>query len=145
MGFDQLMLFYNHYTVASSRMTAQVINTTAFYFNVGLMISGSTSTSSTTTLNLENGEMSVCFLQPKAVTGSCVRLTRSVNCGAFQGLRNIIDDPDMRGDAASNPTEQLYFVFTVWDPIDASVPVVSLQVNIEFDVIFHEPKKAPQS
>jgi len=51
-----------------------------------------------------------------------------------------LDDPNMRGDAASNPTEQMYFHLTTWNPYSSVQITSNFQVLIEYDVMFHEPR-----
>jgi hypothetical protein len=145
MGFDQMMVFYNHYTVLRARVTAMFENTGTPTSKVGLSISGSTTFSTDYEVNIENGQLVWATIQPAGTNGSTCALKTSVNCAAFQGLQNIMDDPDMRGDIASNPIEQLYFLLTLWNTSGATVPVANVDVLIEYDVVFHEPKKGTLS
>jgi hypothetical protein len=143
MFFDEMMHLYNHYTVTASRIKLVVENTTGGPARAGLMVSGTTSVSTDFRVNTENGEMSYVALEAKSSAGygSAVNLSRFVNSGHFQGVNDVLDDPDMRGDAASNPAEQLYFIVLLWNPISAAVPGIQIDVAIEYDVIFHEPRK----
>jgi hypothetical protein len=143
MFFDEMMHLYNHYTVTASRIRAIVENTTGGPARAGLMISGTTTVSSDFRVNTENGEMSYVVLESKSTAGygSAATLTRAVNAGHFQGVVNVLDDPDMRGDAASNPAEQLYFIVLLWNPVSSAIPGIQIDVAIEYDVIFHEPRK----
>jgi len=147
MGFDQMMLFYNHYTVVGSRIKTLIQNASGTNIAVysSLMVSGSTSVSTDYINNIENGELVYTILSVPGASGANASLRTSVNCAKFQGLSNIMDDPDMRGDASSNPTEQLYYIVSVWNPASAAVASVLVNVELEFDVIFHEPKKGPLS
>jgi len=141
MGFDQMMIFYNHYTVIGARATfvVQAQNTIATY--VALMVSGSTTVSTDYQVNIENGQMVYTILEAQAIQGGVARLTTSVKTADFQGIDDVMDDPDMRGDNASNPSEQQYFIFTLWNPASAVAASCILNAHIEYDVIFHEPKK----
>jgi len=141
-GFDEVMKFYNHYTVVSSKIRVMFTNRTANTCHVGLSVSGSTSVSTDYTVNIENGQLIFASINPAGIDGSMCVLRTSCNAGAFQGLQNTMDDPDMRGDTSTNPAEQQYFVLTVWDAATANAPTVLLDVFIEYDVVFHEPKKA---
>jgi len=141
-GFDEVMKFYNHYTVLTSRVRVMFTNRGANACHVGLSVSGSTSVSTDYTVNIENGQLVFAQMNPVGIDGSMCTLKTSCNSGAFQGLQNTMDDPDMRGDTASNPAEQQYYVLTVWDAATAVAPSVLADVFIEYDVVFHEPKKA---
>jgi len=147
MGFDQMMIFYNHYTVISSRIQCSVQNAsgTGITAYASLLVSGSSSVTTDYTSNIENGEIAYAALSAPAAAGSNCVLKTAVNCAQFQGLSNIMDDPDMRGDSASNPAEQMYYVISVWNPASAVVASLIVNVLIDFDVIFHEPKKGTLS
>jgi len=144
MGFDQMMVFYNHYTVLKSRIKIIYQNTSTITARVGLSVSGSTSVSSDFQVNVENGEIIVGTAQPDKTFGSTGSLQQSVDCGKFQGLQNTMDDPNMRGDSASNPSEQLYYILSLWAPVGAA-PSVEFDVLIEYDTVFHEPRKGTLS
>lgn len=145
MGFDQMMVFYNHYTVINSKIRCVYQNTGTVDCHVGLSISGS-STPITDYLQLiENGELVYTVVTPSGIAGSIATLRHSVNAAAFQGLQQVMDDPDMRGDSASNPAEQMYYHLSFWNPVNATVPSVLLDVYIEYDVTFHEPRKGSTS
>jgi len=145
MGFDQMMLFYNHYTVIKSRIKVVFNNTSTADAMVGLGVSGSATPLSSNEQIVENGELSFTWCQKAGVNGSIQRITRQISAAQFQGLRNVMDDPNMRGDAANNPAEQLYYHLFVWYPIDSTVVTASIVVVLEYDVMFHEPKKATVS
>jgi len=145
MGFDQMMVFYNHYTVVRARITAAFENTTANPCRVGLTRSANTTVITNYNNLIENGSIVVASLTPVGVFGSTAVLRANHSPGAFQGLDDVLDDPDMRGDAASNPTEQSYFHLYVWDPFAAAAPVVLIDVTIDYTIVFHEPRKATSS
>jgi len=145
MGFDQMMVFYNHYTVMNSKIRCVYQNTGTVDTHVALSISG-TSTTITDYLQLvENGELIYTVITPSGIAGSIATLRHSVNCAVFQGLQDVMDDPDMRGDVASNPAELVYYHLSFWNPVNATVPSVLLDVYIEYDVMFHEPRKGSLS
>jgi len=113
--------------------------------HVGLSISGTTVTVSDSRQLVENGEMIYTVITPVGIADSVATLRTSASARAFQGIQQPLDDPNMRGDAASNPTEQFYFHIYVWNPVSATVPSVLLDFYIEYDVVFHEPRKGSLS
>lgn len=145
MGFDQMMVAYNHYTVIASRIIVVFTNNTAASARVGVSISGTTTINTNYNNLLENGNIITTAITPLNVYGSSARLEKMHRPGQFQGLDDILDDPDMRGDSASNPTEQSYFHLSIWDPNSASAPQALIDVIIEYDVVFHEPKSFTSS
>lgn len=145
LGFDQMMLFYNHYTVVSSRIRVVYTSASTFPVHFGLMISGSSSYSTDYQVNVENGNMIYGVVSPASTSSCSVTLRQSANCARFQGIDDVMDDPNMRGDSASNPTEQLYYHCMVWNPASSSIPTGVLDVYLEYDTVFHEPKKGSLS
>lgn len=147
MGFDQIIQFFNHYTVmrARIRVTFSAITGGGLISMCALSLNGSSTPVTVVEDLIENGDIQVNVLGFAGAYGSQVTMTKVVDLGKFQGLRNTIDDPDMRGDAASNPSEQVYFHLSVWDPEAVTSVSASAQVLIEYDTIFHEPRKAPLS
>lgn len=146
MGFDQMMIYFNHYTVLRGRIRAVLkSNSSALRVTTGLLVSGSSTVTSSIETAVENGDITFQELEFAGAFGGSCTLTRSVDMGRFQGLRNTIDDPDMRGDVSTNPAELVYYHLTAWNSASASVVTADFQVLIEFDVHFHEPKKATLS
>jgi hypothetical protein len=141
MGFDQMMAFYNHYTVLRSRIKVLASNTSSSLTPMfGVSVSGSSTVTSSYQQLVEAGDISAHWLGYAGAKGSQARFVRSVNCGAFQGVDDVMDDPNMRGDVASNPAELVYFHLNTWNPQSASQITTAFQVVIEFDVMFHEPR-----
>jgi len=146
MGFDQMMTFYNHYTVMRSRIRVVATHvTTSITPCCAIVVSGSSTVNTVIENMVENGDLSWVTLTYAGAFGASSKLTRSVDCGKFQGIDDVLDDPNMRGDSASNPTEQLYYHVAVWNPYSAAVPTVDFQAVIEYDVMFHEPRKGTLS
>lgn len=145
MGFDQMMLFYNHYTVVKSSIVVAMTTTTAVPAVLAVAVSGSATPLTSIEQIQENGRVTWTWLEQLGIANSKGVVRAKVDLGRFQGLRNVIDDPDMRGDSATNPSEQVYFIVYVWNPVDATVCGCAGQVFIEYDSIFHEPRNAPLS
>jgi len=139
------MVFFNHYTVVSARAVFvwQSLNAIATY--VALAVGGSSSVSVDYVSLIENGEMVYTVVEQGAYAGGVTRLKSAVKLKDFQGIDDVMDDPDMRGDSASNPVEQAYFIFSLWNPASATAATGILNAHIEYDVIFHEPKKGTVS
>jgi hypothetical protein len=145
MFFDEMMRLYNHYTCLKSNIRVNFANTTsAAECTVGLAVTGASTLVTSIEQIMETGRVSTMALNPLNINGSQCNLRAGVNCARFQGIQTrglaIMSDPDMRGDAASNPTEQIYFILYVWRPFDSTVCTVAAQVILEYDTIFHEPR-----
>jgi len=141
MGFDQMMLYYNHYVVKKARIRAVIGNTsTSLTPSVGIHVSGSSSVVSSIEQLVESGDLVFHELSFAGSYGSRARLNRTLNVGKFQGVNNVLDDPNMRGDSASNPAEQSYFHLVTWNPYSATQVASSFQVLIDYEVWFTEPR-----
>lgn len=146
MGFDQMMLFYNHYTVKRSRIVATFRSVTANYGGwASVAVKGTSTTVTAATQIVEDGYV---VYAPTGIisSGLCVRkLQMSHDVGAFQGMKITVDNPDLSGDSASNPAEQTYFHLSFWNDLDNTNVVASVNVLIEYEAQFREPRPLGQS
>lgn len=140
MGFDQMMIYYNHYAVLNSRCRVVFKATTATQPCVGLAVSGSSTLVTSIEQLLETGKVSWKWLMGAGVNGNSCQISAGVNTSLFQGVRDVSDDPDLRGDSSSNPAEQSYYILYVWNPVDSTTCSASVSVRIEYDVLFTEAK-----
>lgn len=146
MGFDQMMSFYNHYTVVRSKIQVILSNTsTADLVSCGVLLSGSSTVTSNIEDMIENGDIVLSTLTFYGQPGCMAKIVKNCDCAKFQGIDDIMDDPNMRGDAASNPVEQMYFHVVDYNPYTANVIGLRAQVLIQFEAVFHEPRKGPLS
>jgi len=141
-GFDEMMKFYNHYTVIKSRCECVIQARNSESIRVALSLSGSTSYSTDYQNIMENGLLISAPLTYVGAQGSITTLKTSCDLAKFQGMKFVNDDSDMRGDTASNPVEQAYYQVTCWNALTATVPLIIVDMFIEYDVLFTEPKKA---
>ena len=146
MSFDQLMSFFNHYTVHSATIRVTFANdSTTLRASAGLFVSGSSTVTTGFEQLLENGDGAMQQLQFAGAYGSTCTFTRTIDAGRFQSVPNVLDDPNMRGDSASNPTEQMYFHLVVMNLTTAAAVQCEYNCVITYDATFHEPRKGPLS
>lgn len=145
-GFDQLMLSYDHYVVTKSRCSVVLSNNGTSSVVVCLRVDAdSTGTTDPNNL-LEQPQAQIVTLEPQGVYGSTKTLTLDCDVARYNGLpnRQILSDPVFRGDVASNPVEQSYFVLSTYGvKLDASV--VNFQVVIDYWATFQEPRELSPS
>jgi hypothetical protein len=149
LGFDQMMLFYEQYTVLRSKIkvTAQgasaVLNT-----NVFLYLSPDTTVQSNSDLVLENGLAVFRTLSPVSTYGNIKEMDMFCDVRKYFGKKSdqlLLADSDMRGGATSNPVEQVYYTLAAQDFGRTSTVTAWFLVEILYDVIFYEPRKLGQS
>jgi len=147
MGFDPMMLLYDHYTCVRSRMILHAWNTLATQpIKIGIaMISGPSDYSTNYQTNIENGQMVYATLAPAGASGAFVRLEQKADLAALNGVQQLLDSHDMRGDSANNPAEQTYYAIEIWNPQSATVAIAYVDVIIEYDCVFTEPRADVQS
>lgn len=139
MGFDQLMLSYNHYAVTHATISVLFKSTASAFHSCAVRVAADAVIPTTPTTILEYGLLNTDTLEAKGVYGDVKRLSESVNIKKIQGVTNVVDDPSLRGDAASNPTEQTYFQIMIFDQSGGSC-TCSVEVVIDFVAVFTEPR-----
>lgn len=146
MGFDQMMLFYEHYTVTKAKITVN------FYNNdvddsvvVGILIAPDATIETNASKINENGLCVRKWLSYLANNdGNKCSLTMTANIAKINGKR-ILNEDDYRGDAAANPQEQSYFHLFAYNQVTTNAPNVFFEVLIEYIAEFSEPRKMIQS
>jgi len=152
MGFDQMMLMYEHYTVVASKISLTVNNGSGagITSDFGIFLAPDTTVLTNPSLILENG---YCATKPLAainVAGYMKSLNFNCDVAAYfsrdRKKRELVGDDQLSGTAAANPAELVYYGVCAFDRTGASNTVlVYFCVDIEYDVIFWEPRKLIQS
>lgn len=146
LGFDQIMAFYNHYTVTASRVYVSMRNNDTSNRQIcGVSRTGAQTFPADPERIIENGNCNYKYLSPAGNEGDYAELTLATNIGYFLGRKSVLSDNECKGSVSANPAEQVYF--TVWAAPDASVDsaIVSCGVVIEYDAVFHEPLQVVKS
>jgi len=151
MGFDQLMLSYEQYTVVSSKVSFECLNASAanIFQVVGVYLSPDTTSIVVPSRFIENGLIVFKMLDPIGLAKSFCSLSLDCNIPTYFGLnrnkRALVGDANLFGTVAANPSEQAYFGLVCYDPTLVNATSVDFTVILEYDVIFWEPRKLTQS
>lgn len=144
-GFDQMMIFFDHYVVENVKATVTWLNqTTNAVAQIALSLNSTVTPTTDYTILSESG---YCIRDILNVLGSndAIKTTAlTCNLPRFQGVSKIRDDPELWGAAASNPTEQSYFNLSAYD-IGGGTSTLRFQILMEFDAWFIEPRKVTSS
>lgn len=145
MGFDQMMNFYDHYVVSKCKCTVTFVPNSTIPVCVAL--SRNSNNVGTTNINslVENGNIDYLFIPPTAQANQYPKLVLDIDIKKFQGVDDIMDDPELRGTVASNPTEQSFFHLSVWYPFGTSVVTAVASVLLEYTSSFVEPRRGTGS
>jgi len=148
MGFDQLMVWYNHFCVVRSKLLVTFCNTSAGNGNpVACIRQDASATPLTVPSRIQ--EMGGCTLDTLGHGGfdsSEKTLVSYIDMAKLQGVSQdaITADPSLRGDAATSPTELTYFHIAVWDTA-AITATITFQFILEQEAVFMEPRDLTQS
>ncbi len=152
MGFDQMMLLYEQYTVVASTISVTFISAGGAG-RVGILLSPDTSAGADPSKLVENGLCKWHCMDAAASSGGTgqriVTVEQSFNTAKFFGRQNdrvVVNDPDLFGTTAANPTEQAYFAVGGWAfPSQSGTTVIDFDVLIKYDVVYWEPRKLAKS
>jgi hypothetical protein len=141
MGFDQMMVFYNHFAVNKCRIYVQANNTASGCMHAGVRLDASSTALTSADQILEFGGVTCDVLEAKNTYGCVKSFDLSVDIAKIQGIprQNITTDPNLRGDAGTSPVEATYFHLFAWDPNSLS-GTVNFDVILEYDSWFMEPR-----
>lgn len=140
LGFDQMMLMYDHYTVIGSRLRVTLTNTDTSNAQTVAVSLKDTATTSTVGNTLENGLSRWTVLSPANAGGST--RTLSINCSPTKFFnRKVLQGDKYYGTISSNPTDGVYAHIQVV-AVDSIVNPAAVQatVVIEYIVVYTEPK-----
>lgn len=152
LGFDQIMPFYNHYTVIGAKIKVQFFNcdTSLLVPQIaGIYMNGE----QTPTLanwqtlaeqgNLTYGSMA---MNNANTTLTSLALTKTFSARKYFGRRGILTEDDFRGTSTTNPAEQAYFhIFVCPSDNATNTGVVRALVEIEYISVYTELKQLSSS
>lgn len=139
MGFDQIMLSYNHYVARHAKIQVLFRNTSTTYPVVVLSRCAAATAVTDQQRILEEGNYVKTALLPAGVQGCTKILALDMNIAKFGGVDDLLDRDDYQGDTAANPVEQSYFHIQVFTE-DFTTATVNFEVIIEYDAVFTEPR-----
>jgi hypothetical protein len=148
-GFDQMMLFYEQYTVVKSRITVGFLPN--YPSRCGVSLSPDTTSLTNPQQLMENGLVKAMhFAGLSSASEVNLRMQDvTLNCDVVSYFgrkteRELLDDDQLYGTTAGNPNEQVYFDVCVWqtNPDGSNTRSVTFDVLLAYDVIYWEPRKA---
>jgi len=143
MGFDQLMAFYQKYTVVASKCTIEfVVQAVPQVVGIQLVPVAGVAYSDYVGI-LENG---MCVHKVVPVLCS-IPMTLSLEQVTAKSLGDVdaLDDPGVSGTASTDPAEVLQFAIFHQDVNRTSIGTLQYVVTIDYDIIFSTPIQPAQS
>jgi len=146
MGFDQLMLFYNHYCVAKAKISVVASNASSVPCQIVIRQDASSTPITVIERILEIGANSYTHLDSAGSTNAQKELKLSVDVAKLQGVSRsaLTADSTLRGDSSANPSELSYAHVQVFSAAGFTA-TVNFDILIEFEAYFMEPRDATQS
>lgn len=142
VGFDQLMAFYDHYTVVGAKITVDFQNNdTTNESIVGVSLRDDSTTTISPYEIVESGAIDTRWLTPLGKDGCKARITMASTTANYLGRKDVMSDPELKGSAAANPGEQYFFHLTAYPNSANDADIVGFHAIIDYDVIFHERKR----
>jgi len=145
MGFDQMMLSYNHFCVTHSKIKVTARNKS----NTSPVTFGIRQDASPTAVTvidriMEFGGLVVCELDTFGTQTTLLEL--NLNIAKVQGISPsaLTSDSTLRGDAGNSPTEVTYWHVQCWDTA-ALTSIVNCDVVLEQTAVFFEPRDLTES
>lgn len=140
-GFDQLMLFYDHYVVTGAKIKVRFYNSSTTIAAEAFVTVRDNETTSNNYLDyLESS--TTRSVQLSAETGGSPNKTveLDVDIGRFLGRRDPMSDSQLKGSTAANPTEGCFFHIGAFSPDLFTSSNVLIVVTIEYRCSLIEPK-----
>jgi hypothetical protein len=146
MGFDQMMIFFEHYSVKYAKIHVNFNNAAAGCMSAGIRMDPNNSGLSDIQRMLEFGGITWDVYEAKNTIGCTKTLALGCNIMKIQGVSPtaLTADTSLRGDVSNNPTEQTFFHLVAWDPSSLS-GTFKCNVIIEYTAVFTEPRVATLS
>lgn len=140
LGYDQFSVMYDHYTVIGSRARVSFSNTDTQYQQLVILQLKDTATTSTlTNENLENGNNKWATLGIHGSGQAVKDLTIKCSPSRFFG-RKVMQGDKYQGSLATNPSDQVYLHIQC-GPLEAvDADIMDVTIEIEYIVVFTEPK-----
>lgn len=155
IGFDQNMLFFDHYCVVASRCRARFVPTTVSnsvpsYFDVLLTDDAATPASFTSVShflesNFSKGPSMKQMGTERNYVGWNPWVTKWFSAKKFFRKSKVVDDDQLQGSVASNPVEQAFFQICSASVGGVDSAAVTVLVVIDYWAILKEPKLISQS
>jgi hypothetical protein len=146
MGFDQMMVFYEHFTVVSA--TAIVTfhnNLTSSTPDIMLGARADTTTISDAYTLMELGNSVSSKLNINSVANGVQELRLKVDIARFLGIDDLLDSAVARGTISANPSEQVYFHVSAWNVETSVAGQIAFEIRLEYHCIFTEPRDITRS
>lgn len=143
IGFDQYMLFYDHFRVISSKITVSFVSPSTYAVIAMIQLRDDDTPINVTARNREVGNLVYRTLYGVDSTNKANTLTYKFDARKFYGPTYL--DATHKGTSSADPTELAYFHVVNGAPDYATSADLSVNITIDYLVQFSERKPLTQS
>jgi len=150
-GFDELMALYDHYVVLSSTCNATfmpAVDISGVANGLSIMC-GIVLRDRASALTSQNGIMEDRNVAYKALTSyqsaTPTHVRKVCNVSRFLGRRDVLSDPQLKGNASNNPAEDCYFQVYIYNLVVGASGTIQISIDIEYVVMLLEPVQPAES
>lgn len=141
MGFDQMMVFYEHYTVYRAEVFVSFRNdSTAASTSAALAVRADVTLSTDASIILETGNSVSTKLPPRPAANALQQFRLEVDVAKFLGFDDLQDAEVARGTVSENPAEQLYAHLYGFNQEALVGATVYFDIRINYYARFSEPR-----
>jgi len=146
MGFDQMMVQYNHYAVTYAKIKVAFKGISSTKMTACIRYDGGSTPITVIDRIVEQGGCAIDNLDATSVNGDQKLLWLSLDIAKIQGISAsaLTSDSTLRGDVASNPSELSYFHVQLWDAA-GQTGSANIDVVLEQTSVFFEPRTQTES
>jgi len=145
MGFDQMILFYNHFFVVRSRLKVTFRNYNNLYpYSICIRVDANSGVMTVPNRIVEFGGAVLAEIGSGAAQSTTLEL--DVDIAKFLGMTRkvLLANTSASGDAGTSPAEGVFFHIQVWDN-SANTTVTKCDFVMEQEVVFTEPRDLTES
>ena len=145
LGFDQMSVLFDHYTVTKANISVTAWNNDSTYpqaFGIAMMDVATVLLSAEE--YIEQGNVTVGFTEANGVSGSVKTISLNQNMSQFFS-KNVLQENDFRGGSTFNPAESGFF--HIWCSPFSSTDAGICRVNVIIDycAVWKEPNQLSRS
>lgn len=146
MGFDEMMLYYNHYTVVECMLTLVAKAVSSSKMTVMLRMDSSSTPITVIDRLVELGGVVIEHISNTGVYGDSKVMRLGLDIAKIQGVNKsaLTADTSLRGTSGANPSEITYFHVNVCDAAGLT-GTVNFDMVMDFVAVFTEPRDATES
>jgi len=152
MGFDQMMIFYEQFVVVSCSIRVGFRPFSNRWVRVAIALSPDGAIITDPIKFHENGLLVTKFLDVSTDPVAHVLPELNYQCDVMKYFnkskkREAMLVPNLSGNVAANPAEQVYFMVSAWQthPDGSNTTPVDFDVLLSYDAYFYEPRKVAPS